>query len=235
MTGYAIDWDVTHWVWNDLREAINTLAFDGHPDASREALRRLCEGEWVAQGDWQWAAWAGEIHEVERTAMIPLERWKGLRDGLARGLAPWPDGNPLPTFSNGYSFGRDLPHFEKAEWDWQKNRMETALLLGPDREEWFSASCIVVCDPPRKFPELLPLVDATNEGGRPPKWNWEAAALAIAGQFYLGNLKPKTVADVVRALQEWASSGGAPEMSDAAARPHAKRMFEAFRVWEPDL
>lgn len=222
--------------WLTLSDAVTDLALAGDPDAPTEALRRLCEGEWRAQGHWQWSAWAGAVYETERVGMIPPERWQALQVGLARGISRGQKGEPLPTLSNRFSFARELPDHEVVNWYWHLDRFETALLVGPDREEAFSANNIEVHEMPK--PVCLPVPPEgapANKGGRPPTWDWEAAALAMAGQFYLGDLKPKTVADVVRALQEWASSGGAPEISDAAARPHAKRMFEAFRLWEPDL
>ena len=222
--------------WRPLGEAVTDLALEGHLDAPTEALRRLSAGEWTAQGEWRWVAWLGACFDTEREGLIPRDRWIGLRDGLARGLNAMPGGEPLPIFSNGYTFDRELPHFELAEWSWQYDRFETALVMGPGREEWFSAVSINVWG--RASSVLLqevPAVAVPSKGGRPPTWDWEAAALAMSGRFYLGDLKPQTIADVVRALQEWASSGGGPDMSDAAARPHAKRILEAFRGWEPEL
>lgn len=222
--------------WRALSDAVTDLALAGDLDAPAEALRRLCDGEWVARGRWQWSAWAGAVYETEREGIIPPERWQALKDGLTRGISRGFKGEPLPTLSNGFSFARKLPEHERVNWYWHFDRFETALLIAPDREESFSAHDIEVHEMPQ--PASVPVSPEgapANKGGRPATWDWEAAALAMSGRFYLGDLKPKTIADVVRALQEWASSGGAPEMSDAAARPHAKRMFGAFRLWEPDL
>ena len=67
-------------------------------------------------------------------------------------------------------------------------------------------------------------------GGRPPKWDWTEATLAMAGRCYVEGWKPATVAEVVRAMQEWATDND-QDLPDATARPHAKRMFEAFKAW----
>ncbi len=221
--------------WRPLGEAVTDLALEGNLDAPAEALRRLSAGEWTAQGEWRWVAWLGACFDAERDGLIPRDRWIGLRDGLARGLNAMPGGKPLPTFSNGYTFDRELPHFELAEWSWQYDRFETALVIGPDREEWFSAVSIHVWNAGSPVSrQQAPAVAVVSKGGRPPTWDWEAATLAMAGRFYVGDLKPRTVAEIIRALQEWASSVGEAEMSDAAARPHARRMFDAFRSWEPE-
>lgn len=72
-----------------------------------------------------------------------------------------------------------------------------------------------------------------EKGGRPPVLNWELAALEMAGRFYRGDLKPRTIADVIRAIQQWADlpDGGPP---DDTIRPHARAILQAFKSWESD-
>jgi hypothetical protein len=76
--------------------------------------------------------------------------------------------------------------------------------------------------------------DESNGGGRPHALDWEVAALEMAGRYYCGDLKPNSIADVIRAIQQWAKlpDGGPP---DPTVRPHAKRIFEAFKAWEANL
>lgn len=217
--------------WRPLSEAVTELAFDGHPDAPTEALRKLCEGEWMAYGKWTWWAWAGAIFQSERTDTIPTERWRGLEAARNRGLDGWKDGRPLPTFANGYSFKSELPHWETAKWDWATNSFTTALLIEPEREECFCAFDIDVWPVQKTEHPPVPPSAPSNEGGRPPKWDWEAAALAMAGRHFVDVWKPATVAEVVRALQDWASDNG-QDLPDATAKPHAKRIFEAIQRWE---
>lgn len=224
-------------IWTPLPDVVATMAFMGNPDAPSEALRRLCEGQWASRGDWKYDACIDDVRLARRgSGPIGSERWIVLRDALARGLTFEGKGKRLPFLGDEIEFPEVQVKRERAHWSWDGALFETALLITAKNEERFVAVGIEIClKPPTPSVPQVPLVKSRNLGGRPPTWDWEAAALAMAGQFYLGDLKPKTVADVVRALQDWASSGGAPEMSDAAARPHAKRMFEAFRVWEPDL
>lgn len=236
--------DLEDFVWKSLHDAVTDLALGGHRDAPAEALRSLCEGQWVAQGEWKWWAYAGEVYQTEGQGIISAERWKCLKGGMDRQITPWANAAPLPTFSDGFSFAEKLPHFEQAEWYWRNNRFEYALLSEPDREDCFCVRDIYVCVLP-PVTTTLPLEpalasatpsrasSAVNKGGRPPVADWEAAALEMAGRYYCGELKPATVADVVRALQEWASESG-NDLADATAKPHAKRIFDAFRAWEAD-
>lgn len=225
--------------WQELQEAVTDLALAGHQDAPAEALRRLCDGEWIAQGNWNWKAWFGAVFTTQRDELITADRWKGLRDGIARGLLPWDSGALLPMLGNEFIFGRDLPNQERVSWFWRHSRFETALLTGPNREEWFSAVDIYVCEPPPPFePEEAqspltaePTASISSKGGRPPIWDWEAAALVIAGRYFVDVWKPANVAEVVRALQDWASENG-QDLPDATAKPHAKRIFEAIQRWE---
>lgn len=45
-----------------------------------------------------------------------------------------------------------------------------------------------------------PKAAAPAKGGRPPIADWESAALEMACQYYRGDLKPETIADVKGAL-----------------------------------
>ena len=232
MSGSGFDYP-SHLIYRSLESAVTDLAFEGHHDAPGEALRRLCEGEWLADGQWKWRAWAGAIFQTEGTGRIPAARWSGLQLALMSGLDGFTLGQPLPTFSNGFSFRDEMPHYETADWGWCFNRFETAMLIGPDREEWFHAVDISICVTPGivSFP-ATPAIEPSLKGGRPPKWDWIEATLAMAGLYHLGDLKPATVADVIKAIQGWASSGGMDEPPDSTARPYATRILQAFRAWE---
>lgn len=72
---------------------------------------------------------------------------------------------------------------------------------------------------------------SNGSGGRPTVLDWEHVALQMAGLYYKGELQPKTIADVIRAIQHWANlpDGGPP---DDTVRPHAKAIFQAFKSWE---
>ena len=71
------------------------------------------------------------------------------------------------------------------------------------------------------------------KGGRPTAADWEAAALEMARQFYVGDLKPYKIADVQRQLTDWLASNDV-HPGQTALREHAKRYFEAFSTWEAE-
>ena len=77
-----------------LQDAITGLAFQGHPNPADEALRMLCDGEWIADAMWRWWAWDTTTYQDERRDKIPAERWKHLADGLERDcrLRRWSNG-----------------------------------------------------------------------------------------------------------------------------------------------
>ena len=111
--------------WYPLRDAVEKLAFEGHLDPSGEMLRRLCAGEWTAEGEWRWLAWAGDTYQQERYDTIPVERWRGLNDALERGLSFSGDGKSLPNFSDESRFAKGTPHEETAMWEWREGRFLT--------------------------------------------------------------------------------------------------------------
>ncbi|MBU4138297.1 MAG: hypothetical protein KJ690_17985 [Alphaproteobacteria bacterium] len=217
-----------------LGDAVTDLALQGCSDPPGEAIRRLCAGEWVAEAKLSWRVWAGTNYQKERRGIVPVKRWEGLRDALARKLdLPWGDSEPLPNLGDRTIFADELPDTECAVWDWKHRRFETALLIAPGREEWFSAIDIHVgfATSALPSPSASPSAESPDRGGRPPLWDWEEAALEMAGRNFDGDLKPETIADVVRALQEWAGETGR-SLSHSTAYPHAKRIFEAIRIWD---
>lgn len=232
--------------WDTLHAAVSALAFAGELDPPAEALRRLCEGEWLAGGDWELNVWAGAAYTKSCNEIIPSERWQALRDGLAKGLLDGPfeetNGKPLPIISDGRTFaGVSGIEREFVFWSWRQGAFETAYLTAPDREEHFSARNIHVTSvsgpaSPTNFTgsrqKQLPGA-ALSMGGRPPAADWEAAALELAGRYYRGDFKPATIAEVARALHAWASEKE-QTLSEATARTHAKTIYEAFRAWEAD-
>lgn len=250
MSGRDRSWQPGEPIWTPLSDAVTKLTFEGYPDAPAEALRRLCEAEWVALGSWEYDVWQGEEFSTELYGGIEAGDWEHLKVALARGLEEGGEsGKPLPRFAAPSLFRREkavrnFPRSEMAAWRWRENQFEFAISMERQAEQRFVAREIIVTPaithwtPPALFRQLeasTPVAgrSPTPTGGRPPTCDWVAAALAMSGRFYLGELKPKTIADVVRALQEWASESGI-DLADATAKPHAKRIFDAFRAWEAD-
>jgi hypothetical protein len=66
-----------------------------------------------------------------------------------------------------------------------------------------------------------PVPAVTKKGGRPPKDFWDDMWAAIAVSLYVGDLKPKTQADVANAMNDWIDRNGlsaAPSTVQARAR-----------------
>ena len=234
--------------WRPLADAVNALAFEGHFDAPLEALERLCGGEWVARGQWEWMADGAGFYHAFETGPIPAMRWKHLWEALAAGLSvvdhddiKWringglsirfKEGSPLPNLG----LLPTLPSEERADWAWRFGRMETALLMDSGREEWFSAVSIEVCEAPndgQASPSPPLTKEVRNKGGRPATHDWEALLLAMAGRCYVEGWEPASPAAVIKAMQEWTSAQGLPEPSPSVARPKAKAFFDAFTAWQ---
>lgn len=236
------DWRPYPKLWTSLSNAVGNLALTGSADPPGEALRLLCEGYWVATGSLKLRIWAGSQFSSDLADTITVERWQALREAIARGLDDDRNGgHELPALGNRRKFPDVIAvEREMASYIWQASCFATALLTSPGREEYFSAQDIQVAVASTLFDSIenparvdSPTAGQLSKGGRPPAADWEAGALAMAGRYYRGELKPATVADVVRALQEWASESG-NDLADATAKPHAKRIFDAFRAWEAD-
>lgn len=227
-----------------LSDVVNQLAMCGDNDPPETVLALLAEGRLSAKGSWRWRAYKGyEHYENSGEGVIPATRWQELsyiKGEFAR----------LRFDEEAYQSTVNLPELgfgetEKYNWDWRCHRMSFASVkdggwLGIS-EEHFSTWAIEIVAPEESIapqPTLQPtsptLAKIPNGGGRPPKLDWEAVALELAGQYYRGDFKPKTIAEVVEAIQHWANRpDGGPDKS--TVYPHAKTIFDAFKSWETDL
>jgi hypothetical protein len=67
-------------------------------------------------------------------------------------------------------------------------------------------------------------------GGRPPKWDWEAAAIDVIMVIYGGGVRePERQADVERLLHEWFINAVGEAAAESEIRRHAKKLFEGFQ------
>jgi len=64
-------------------------------------------------------------------------------------------------------------------------------------------------------------------GGRPARFDWPDAVLAVFGLIYRGELKPTNQADIERALLSHLSDGEGPP-SESTVRPYAKRIWDEY-------
>ena len=228
----------------DLSLVLSRLAMDGLPRPQNAVLRLLCQGDLIATGTYYWRKYEfGEVYQLEESdALIKRNRWQTLADLIA-------DKKRMVAERKFHNKEVDLIRLglnncDIFQWDHSQNSFRTAVV--PDDalpidsnyfEEWYSACYI--CVMPRELPntkeydDSIPDVNPINKGGRPPIADWEAAALEMAGRYYKGDFKPKTVADVVRELAAWLGEQN-KHPSDSVLRDHAKPIFEAFQAWESE-
>jgi Tc5 transposase DNA-binding domain len=120
-----------------------------------------------------------------------------------------------------------LEYWTRASIDWPRSRIQAGGLLpfsGP--VEVNRATLIANAGEAAKTP-------VGGSGGRPPKWDWEQAALDVFAVIYGGKRPlPKRQADVERLLHEWFierldETGKTP--SESQIREHAKKIFKAMQ------
>jgi hypothetical protein len=68
-----------------------------------------------------------------------------------------------------------------------------------------------------------------KKGGRPPAEFWDDMWVAIAVALYDGTLKPKTQADVERAMAEWITANG-HSAANSTVRARARRLWDCIQA-----
>jgi hypothetical protein len=68
-----------------------------------------------------------------------------------------------------------------------------------------------------------------RKGGRPPAEFWDDMWAAIATALYLGELKPKSQADVQRAMSEWIDGNGY-SAADSTVKGRARRLWHLIEA-----
>lgn len=68
-----------------------------------------------------------------------------------------------------------------------------------------------------------------NKGGAPRKEWWDDFWIATCGKIYEGDFKPKSQADLERAMLDWASTNG-HDMSESSAKTAARKLFKAWKL-----
>jgi len=67
-----------------------------------------------------------------------------------------------------------------------------------------------------------------NKGGRPKRDFWEELWVEIARQLYVGDLKPKTQADIESAMHRWISDKGHKPASESTVRDRARMLWRVI-------
>lgn len=68
-----------------------------------------------------------------------------------------------------------------------------------------------------------------NKGGRPRKDFWDDFWIEICGQIYEGTLRPKTQAELERAMHEWIETKG-HEAGETVVKAAARKLFRAWKL-----
>lgn len=232
----------------DLNSVANRLAMEGVRRPQDAILALLCQGALIARGDFRWRKYQ-DFEQFQREVHcdpIKTRHWQKLADSIQAGKRGFGWGGAVETTLQLTELG--LKDCLAHEWEYGSCRFSYAAVtdeLAPwdddYLEEWFSAWDIEVWpsdlepiiwdDEPVQ--EVSPPTSSSNKGGRPPAADWELAALELAGRYYRGDFKPQTIADVGRELASWLGDQNL-NPSDSVVRIHAKRIFDAFRVWEQD-
>ena len=117
---------------------------------------------------------------------------------------------------------------ESSSQDWAQGKF-SGRGLSPDGLRWitlsgvhFSASALRSL---ASGPSDESSVQVTpNKGGRPRKEWWDDLWCAIWGDVYRGDLKPKSQAEIERAMMDWAIAQD-ESVSESTLKPSARKMF----------
>lgn len=225
-----------------LSVAISKLGMTGLARPQDAVLSLLSHGELTARGDFFWLKYEdGSAQRLNgNISVIVPQRWIALSSIMEQERQHVADGlwslSPVSLPQLGLS---GCPAFE---WNFPENQIGTATRSAGGRaddpgaiEEVFWAWEIEVW--PKFIFETLEGVApishsiAANVGGRPPVADWMGAALELAGQYYRGDFKPKTVADVTRRLRSLLDAKDI-HLHESTIRPYASQIFAALRTWD---
>jgi hypothetical protein len=76
-----------------------------------------------------------------------------------------------------------------------------------------------------QIPESPKAARQASKGGRPPAEFWDDLWAHIAASLYVGELKPKSQADVQRAMSEWIEGRGY-SAADSTVKGRARRLWD---------
>lgn len=74
-----------------------------------------------------------------------------------------------------------------------------------------------------------PPKEAENKGGRPRKEWWDDFWIAICGQIYEGDLKPKTQSELEKVMLDWVENHNA-DVGETTIKAAAKKLFNAWKL-----
>ncbi len=77
-------------------------------------------------------------------------------------------------------------------------------------------------------PSPVPARAPANSGGRPPADWWEDCLIDLCFKHFRGELPHRTQADIVRAIQDWATEHG-HDVAESTAKLRARKLMDAIK------
>lgn len=81
--------------------------------------------------------------------------------------------------------------------------------------------------PPQPAPQPSPQI---NKGGAPRKEWWDDFWIEICRQIWIGDLKPRTQADLERAMFEWVENRRDATVGETTVKGAARKLFTAWKL-----
>ena len=214
-----------------LSHVVNRLAMGGQPRPQSAVLTLLCQGDLLSTGDYNWKKyqWGSHFYLEGTNTSLDQKQWQNLADLIADEQRQFEEEEWPSRYIDLENL--KLTKCQTYEWAFGDNRFTTAL-CPPDTEtydpayfeEWFSAWDIEVC--PRVFDGPEPEIESADlQSGRPALYDWLEATNAIWAKLYGNELKPKSQADIERALILHLKNGP----GESTVRPFAKAIWEKFQ------
>ena len=125
-------------------------------------------------------------------------------------------------------FWRDFTHAGSSAQDWAQGRFSGRGTTPNGRYSitlsgvHFAASALGDLISPSA--EVAAAGAPQNKGGRPPKEWWDDLWCAVWGDVYRGDFKPRSQAEIERAMLDWAAARE-ESVSESTVKPLARKMF----------
>lgn len=214
-----------------LSVVVNRLAMGGQPRPQSAVLTLLCQGDLLSTGDYNWKKyqWGSHFYLEGTSASLDQRQWKNLSELIADEQRKFEEDEWPSKFVDLEKLG--MMKCDVYEWVFSSSRFTTGT-RPPDTssydpayfEEWFSAWDIEVW--PRVVDSPDPEIESADpKSGRPAVYDWLEATNAIWAKLYGNELKPKSQADIERALILHLKNGP----GESTVRPFAKAIWEKFQ------